>query len=27
MSFVLDRAMASGLVVKEKVEYAESAGH
>jgi predicted DNA binding CopG/RHH family protein len=27
MSFVLDRAMASGLVVKEKVEYAESASH
>ena len=25
MSFVLDRAMASGLVVKETVEYAESA--
>jgi hypothetical protein len=24
MSFVLDRAMNSGLVVKEKVEYAES---
>ena len=27
MSFVLDRAMQSGLVVKEKVEYAESASH
>lgn len=27
MSFVLDRAMESGLVVKEKVEYAESAAH
>jgi len=27
MSFVLDRAMHSGLVVKEKVEYAESASH
>jgi hypothetical protein len=24
MSFVLDRAMSSGLVVKESVEYAES---
>jgi predicted DNA binding CopG/RHH family protein len=24
MSFVLDRAMSSGLVVKERVEYAES---
>jgi predicted DNA binding CopG/RHH family protein len=27
MSFVLDRAMNSGLVVKEKVEYAESSPH
>ena len=27
MSFVLDRAMVSGLVVKQKVEYAESAAH
>ena len=27
MSFVLDRAMQSGLVVNEKVEYAESASH
>lgn len=27
MSFVLDRAMASGLVVKEKLEYAESSPH
>lgn len=25
MSFVLDRAMQNGLVVKERVEYAESA--
>jgi predicted transcriptional regulator len=27
MSFVLDRAMQSGLVMKEKVEYAESSPH
>jgi predicted DNA binding CopG/RHH family protein len=27
MNFVLDRAMNSGLVVKERVEYAESASH
>ena len=27
MSFVLERAMQSGLVVKEKVEYAESISH
>ena len=27
MSFVLDRAMSSGLVVKETVEYAESAAY
>jgi len=27
MSFVLDRAMETGLVVKERVEYAESASH
>jgi predicted transcriptional regulator len=27
MSFVLDRAMLNGLVVKERVEYAESASH
>ena len=27
MSFVLDRAMQSGLVMKEKVEYGESRPH